>query len=208
MIEIKNISKKFGKLQALDGLNLNLNYGECIALIGPNGCGKTTLIKSILGMVIPDEGDIIFDNTSIKNDINYRNQTGYMPQIGRYPENMTIGQVWDMMRDIRQTKNTKPDEELIEKFEDKLGTTIGAPLAGYFQDVLKNQPSPENNYLKQMSKVKNEKELDVLYREIFAYMSKHYHVSALTGAAKLVGQDFAEKLNPITTLGSMQVHIN
>ncbi len=97
---------------------------------------------------------------------------------------------------------------LQEKFEDKLGTTIGAPLAGYFQDVLKNQPSPENNYLKQMSKVKNEKELDVLYREIFAYMSKHYHVSALTGAAKLVGQDFAEKLNPITTLGSMQVHIN
>lgn len=97
---------------------------------------------------------------------------------------------------------------LTEKFEDKLGETIGGPVAGYFQEVLKNQPSPEDNYLKQMSRVKNEKELDVLYREIFDYMSKHYHVSALTGAAKLVGQDFAEKLNPITTLGSMQVHIN
>lgn len=65
---------------------------------------------------------------------------------------------------------------LQEKFEDKLGTTIGAPLAGYFQDVPKINHLPENNYLKQMSKVKNEKELDVLYREIFAYMSKHYHV--------------------------------
>lgn len=97
---------------------------------------------------------------------------------------------------------------LQEKFEDKLGATIGGPIANYFQDVLKNQPSPEDNYLKQMSRVKNEKELDVLYREIFDYMAKHYHVSALTGAAKLVGQDFAEKLNPITTLGSMQVHIN
>ncbi|TCM67765.1 uncharacterized protein DUF1615 [Acinetobacter calcoaceticus] len=97
---------------------------------------------------------------------------------------------------------------LQEKFEAKLGETIGGPLAGYFEDVLQNQPSPEDNYLKQMSKVKNEKELDVLYREIFDYMSKHYHVSALTGAAKLVGQDFAEKMNPITTLGSMQVHIN
>ena len=97
---------------------------------------------------------------------------------------------------------------LQEKFEDKLGETIGGTMAGYFQSVLKNQPTPEDNYLKQMSRVKNEKELDVLYREIFDYMSKHYHVSALTGAAKFVGQDFAEKLNPITTLGSMQVHIN
>ena len=89
-----------------------------------------------------------------------------------------------------------------------MGETIGGTVADYFQDVLRNQPSPEDNYLKQMSRVKNEQELDVLYREIFDYMSKHYHVSALTGAAKLVGQDFAEKLNPITTLGSMQVHIN
>ena len=54
---------------------------------------------------------------------------------------------------------------------------------------------------------KTERELDELYREIFDYMSKHYHVSALTGAAKLVGQDVGEKMNPITTLGSMQVHI-
>lgn len=97
---------------------------------------------------------------------------------------------------------------LQEKFEDKLGTTIGAPVADYFNDVLQNQPSVENSYLKQMSKVKNEQELDVLYREIFDYMSQHYHVSALTGAAKLVGQDISEKMNPITTLGSMQVHIN
>lgn len=97
---------------------------------------------------------------------------------------------------------------LKEKFEDKLGVTLGGPIADYFEQVLKNQPSPEDNYLKQMSRVKNEEQLDVLYRQIFDYMSKHYHVSALTGAAKLVGQDFAEKLNPITTLGSMQVHIN
>lgn len=97
---------------------------------------------------------------------------------------------------------------LQEKFEDKLGETLGGPLANYFNDVLRTQPSVEDNYLKQMSKVKNEQQLDVLYREIFDYMSQHYHVSALTGAAKFVGQDFAEKMNPITTLGSMQVHIN
>ncbi|MDK1683667.1 DUF1615 family protein [Acinetobacter terrestris] len=98
-------------------------------------------------------------------------------------------------------------DRLDEKFKDKLGDAIGGTVAGYFQEVLKNQPSPEDNYLSQMRRVKTERELDELYREIFAYMSKHYHVSALTGAAKLVGQDIGEKLNPITTLGSMQVHI-
>ena len=97
---------------------------------------------------------------------------------------------------------------LKEKFEAKLGEMIGGTVAGYFEDVLKNQPSPENNYMSQMRKVKTERELDLLYREIFTYMSQHYHVSALTGAAKLVGQDIGEKMNPITTLGSMQVHIN
>ncbi|MEK0212322.1 DUF1615 domain-containing protein [Acinetobacter junii] len=100
------------------------------------------------------------------------------------------------------------NSRLKEKFEAKLGDKIGGTVAGYFEDVLKNQPSPENNYMSQMRKVQTERELDLLYREIFDYMAQHYHVSALTGAAKLVGQDIGEKLNPITTLGSMQVHIN
>lgn len=100
------------------------------------------------------------------------------------------------------------EDRFDEKFKDKLGENIGGTVANYFQEVLRNQPTPDNNYLKQMSKVTTEKELDELYREIFDYMSKHYHVSALTGAAKLIGQDIGEKLNPITTLGSMQVHIS
>ncbi|MDN5513228.1 DUF1615 family protein [Acinetobacter sp.] len=98
-------------------------------------------------------------------------------------------------------------DRLDEKFKSKLGDTLGGTVAGYFEEVLKNQPSPDNNYLSQMRKVQTERELDELYREIFSYMSKHYHVSTLTGAAKLVGQDIGENLNPVTTLGSMQVHI-
>lgn len=101
MIEIKNLTKSFGKLKALNNVNLNLAQGECIALIGPNGCGKTTLIKSILGMVLPENGDIIFNGKNIKNDNLYRNEIGYMPQIGRYPENMTIGQIINMIQGIR-----------------------------------------------------------------------------------------------------------
>ncbi|MNK18075.1 ABC transporter ATP-binding protein YtrB [compost metagenome] len=116
MIEVRNITKNFGKLKVLDNLNLQLNKGECIALIGPNGCGKTTLIKSILGMVLPSDGDIFFNGKSIKNDNGYRNHIGYMPQIGRYPENMSIGQVLDMIKGIRSSNQTL-DNELYEQFE-------------------------------------------------------------------------------------------
>lgn len=116
MIEIKNISKRFGKFTALDHLDLSMTMGESIALIGPNGCGKTTLIKSILGMVLPEEGAITFDGKDVKEDIGYRSQIGYMPQIGRYPENMTVGQVIEMIKSIRSEQG-ELDMDLYQQFE-------------------------------------------------------------------------------------------
>jgi len=116
MIAIQNIYKKFGKLEVLDDVNLTFNKGECIALIGPNGCGKTTLIKSILGMVIPTKGNILFDGKSILNKYKYREQIGYMPQIGRYPDYMTVGQIIEMMKKIRNSDEDL-DEDLIKAFE-------------------------------------------------------------------------------------------
>lgn len=116
MITTKNITKKFGKLKALDNISVTFSKGECIALLGPNGCGKTTLIKSILGMVVPESGEIYFNEKSIGHSWHYRRDIGYMPQIGRYPENMTIAHVIEMMKDIRKEKDRKVDEELVESF--------------------------------------------------------------------------------------------
>ena len=116
MIVAKNITKKFGKLKALDNVSVTFSKGECIALLGPNGCGKTTLIKSLLGMVVPDSGAIHFNNELIINKWRYRSKVGYMPQIGRYPENMTIAQSIDMMKDIRKGMDQDPDEELVKSF--------------------------------------------------------------------------------------------
>jgi Cu-processing system ATP-binding protein len=116
MINTKNITKKFGKLTALDNVSVTFSKGECIALLGPNGCGKTTLIKTLLGMVVPDSGFIYFNNELIAGKWMYRSRIGYMPQIGRYPENMTIANVIDMMKDIRKESNEKPDEELVNAF--------------------------------------------------------------------------------------------
>jgi Cu-processing system ATP-binding protein len=116
MIVIKNISKHFGKLRALDQLSLQLHTGECIALIGPNGCGKTTLIKAVLGMVLPTSGEIFFNGSSITGNNQYRTDIGYMPQIGRYPENMSIGQVIGLIKSIRNNESSF-DHDLFEQFE-------------------------------------------------------------------------------------------
>ena len=115
MIIATNVSKKFSRLQVLDNVSLNCNKGECISLIGPNGSGKTTLIKCMLGMVMPDSGFITFNGKNSLHDWTYRNQIGYMPQIGRYPDNMTIGSLLSMMKDIRNHKG-QLDEELLTEF--------------------------------------------------------------------------------------------
>lgn len=117
MIIASSVTKQFGKLKALNNVSLKCRQGECISLIGPNGSGKTTLIKCILGMVIPNSGFITFNNKNIAKDWLYRDEIGYMPQIGRYPENMTIGQLLAMMMDIRNTGIHEVDEDLIQAFQ-------------------------------------------------------------------------------------------
>jgi len=115
MISVENLTKSFGKFKALDNISLDFERGNSISLIGPNGSGKTTLIKSVLGLVIPETGVIRINNNEVKTNCAYRSQIGYMPQIGRYPENMTIGQVINMLKEIRKDR-TSYDEELINGF--------------------------------------------------------------------------------------------
>ncbi|MNE29081.1 putative ABC transporter ATP-binding protein YxlF [compost metagenome] len=111
-------------------MSLEFKAGECIALIGPNGCGKTTLIKSILGMVLPDSGDILLHDESILKKFEYRNTIGYMPQIGRYPDNMTISQIVEMIKQIRNSKK-ELDEDLIKTFKlDKMSDKQMRTLSG------------------------------------------------------------------------------
>jgi len=102
IIEVSGLKKSFGRLEVLKGISCSCERGGVISILGPNASGKTTLIKSVLGMVIPDQGTILFKGQPIANTFAYKRHIGYMPQIGRYPDNMKIGQLFRMVMDIRQ----------------------------------------------------------------------------------------------------------
>lgn len=114
MIEIQNLTKRFGALEVLRGVTLGVESGRVTGIVGPNGAGKTTLIKSLLGLTRPDGGDILLDGMRVNGTEAYRARIGYMPQIARFPENLTAIELFAMVRDLRGEQAL--DEELIEQF--------------------------------------------------------------------------------------------
>jgi Cu-processing system ATP-binding protein len=116
MLDVRNLTKSFGKMKALDNFSAFMEAGQSIALMGPNGSGKTTFIKCLLGLATPDEGEIIFEGQSVLGAWEYRRHIGYMPQIGRYPDHIKVGQIIDMVREIRQNEAENLDDDLLKAF--------------------------------------------------------------------------------------------
>jgi len=135
MVKIENLHKRFGKLQVLDDLCLEIEGGGIFSVLGPNGSGKTTLIKSILGMVVPDEGAISIDGRSVLGRWKYRDNISYLPQIAHFPANLTVTELLRMVRDLRPRQSRH--EDLIALFELKpfLGKKLGNLSGGTKQKV-------------------------------------------------------------------------
>ncbi|MDH3268188.1 MAG: ABC transporter ATP-binding protein [Ignavibacteria bacterium] len=125
MITVKNLVKNFGKNSVLKNIDLTIDEGKVTAIVGPNGSGKTTLIKTILGLVSPTEGVIEVDGTLVNNDYLYRNKIGYMPQIARYPENLTGNEIISLIKSIRNSKEYS-DKEILSSF--KLDSEMEKPF--------------------------------------------------------------------------------
>jgi Cu-processing system ATP-binding protein len=124
MITMRGVRKRFGALQVLDGVDLTIASGRVTAIVGPNSAGKTTLIKSLLGLTRIDAGTVEIDGAPIDADGRYRAEIGYMPQIARFPENLSANDVFDMMRHLRSAPNQ--DDELVDRL--RLREHLGKPL--------------------------------------------------------------------------------
>lgn len=136
MIEISRLHKRYGRFVALHEINLSIERGKITGIIGPNGSGKSTLMKSLLGLVTPTSGDITINGYLLVGSSDYRRYLGYVPQIARFPLDLTGRETIDVVKGLR-TEETRLESELIQLFglESELPKRIRAMSGGTRQKL-------------------------------------------------------------------------
>lgn len=133
IIEMKNIKKKYDDKIILDDFNLNINKGEFITVIGSSGCGKTTVLKMINGLNVPDKGDIFINGNNIKNEdlIELRRKIGYSIQGTALFPHMTVEKNISYVPDLINKKNKEKIKESVSKL---------IKVVGLEESILKRYP--------------------------------------------------------------------
>jgi len=116
MIKILNLTKKYGKITAVNDLNIEINQAGIIALIGPNGAGKSTLLKAICGMLKPDNGEILIGGLN-HHSIEAKNKLSYAPELPVLYDYLTLN---EHLNFIISAYSLTSDPELIENYLKKL----------------------------------------------------------------------------------------
>ena len=123
-IRLEKISFSYDKRQILDNISFNINQGEILGMLGPNGVGKSTIFNLITGLIKPDFGSILFNETNVLDyPISERTtkfKIGYVPQYGGYFHDLTLVENFNAIAEILiKEKNERQAkiEELISKFE-------------------------------------------------------------------------------------------
>jgi ABC-2 type transport system ATP-binding protein len=133
MIEIKNLTKKYGEKYAVNNLSLKINDGEILAFIGHNGAGKTTTIKCLMGIIEFDEGDILIDGKSIKEKpIECKKIMAYVPDNPDLYDNLKAIEFVNFICDIYEVPLEKRKER-IEKYSKlfEIDTELNNPISSY-----------------------------------------------------------------------------
>lgn len=115
VLKTTDLTKKFGKFTALNGVNIEVNKGEVFGFIGPNGAGKSTTIRVLLGILKATDGEAkIFGKDAWKDAVEIHKRIAYVPgDVNLWP-NLTGGEVIDLFVELRGTNNKSRREELIK----------------------------------------------------------------------------------------------
>lgn len=118
IIEVKNVTKKFGSFKALDEISFQVNSGEIFGFIGPNGAGKTTTIRILLGLLKATSGGAkIFGKDAWKDAVDIHKRLAYVPgEVNLWP-NLTGGEIIDLFLKMSGNADWKRRDELIERFQ-------------------------------------------------------------------------------------------
>lgn len=121
MIEVKNVTKKYGKVAAVEDISFTIQEGEIVGLLGPNGAGKSTTMNMITGFIEQTTGDIIVDGYDmLKKPKKAKRQIGYMPEGVPLYTDLTVKEFVTYMAEIKQV-NKKERKEKIEKIIEQTG---------------------------------------------------------------------------------------
>ncbi len=115
MLEVKNVTKKYGKVTANDNVSLTVDEGEIAILLGPNGAGKSTLIKSIAGL-LRFSGEITVDGKSNKS-LHTKSLLGYIPEMPAVYDMLTVGEHLEFILRAYKKEDDGYVDELLELFE-------------------------------------------------------------------------------------------
>jgi ABC-2 type transport system ATP-binding protein len=118
VIEVRDLHKNFGKVQALRGLNLEVSQGEVLGFLGPNGSGKTTTIRILLGLLRSDKGTIsLFGGDPWKDAVALHKQLVYVPgDVALWPK-LTGGEVIDVLSSLTGGLEPERKKRMIERFD-------------------------------------------------------------------------------------------
>ena len=118
IINIKTLTKTYGKNRGIDSVNLKVNKGEIFGFIGPNGAGKSTTIKVLLNLIFPTSGEAkIFDLDCVTDTIKIKEDLGYVPSEVRYYDNMKVQELIDYAKSFRKNIDNEYVDELCKLFD-------------------------------------------------------------------------------------------
>lgn len=121
MIEVKNVTKKYGNFTAVDNISFNINNGEIIGLLGPNGAGKSTTMNMITGYIEPTKGEIVVEGYNISKKPNKaKSQIGYMPEGVPLYSDLTVKEFISYMAELKKV-DRKDRKEKIKKVIEQTG---------------------------------------------------------------------------------------
>src|SRR2546421_9176316 len=113
-IEIKNLTRRYGKLEAVNGLNLTVQPGRCYGFFGRNGAGKTTTIKCLLNLLQPSEGSVrVFGVDPQKEEVAVKSRLAYVPDAVAFYPWMTVSQTLEFLASFRRHWNRDIESDLL-----------------------------------------------------------------------------------------------
>jgi len=118
VIEIKDLHKRFGKIKALNGVNLSVEQGRIHGFLGPNGAGKSTTIRTILGIIKPNAGEVnVFGRNVFTDSVEIHKNLAYVPGESNLWDNLTGGEVIDLFLSLHNRKNKNLKDKYLKLFD-------------------------------------------------------------------------------------------